>query len=92
MTNYPSDLTDTHGVARRWQLIEKMFDAQERSRKRKHSLRTVLNAIWYVVKGGVQWRMLPRHGDLRTFPSGRRSTGIIRSGKSPVFGPFCMIR
>ena len=60
MKNYPSDLTDTHGVARRWQLIEKMFDTQERSRKRKHSLRAVLNAIWYVVKGGIQWRMLPK--------------------------------
>ena len=55
MKNYPSDLTDTH-----WQLIEKMFDAQERRRKRKHSLRAVLDAIWYVVKGGIQWRMLPK--------------------------------
>jgi putative transposase len=55
MKNYPSDLTDTQ-----WQLIEKMFDTQERSRKRKHSLRTVINAIWYVVKGGIQWRMLPK--------------------------------
>lgn len=55
MKNYPSDLTDTH-----WQLIEKMFDAQERRRKRRHSLRELLNAIWYVVKGGIQWRMLPK--------------------------------
>ena len=55
MKNYPSDLTDTQ-----WQIIEKMFDAQERNRKRKHSLRAVLNAVWYVVKGGIQWRMLPK--------------------------------
>ncbi|MFA5555513.1 MAG: transposase [Flavobacteriaceae bacterium] len=29
------------------------------NRKRKYSLRTIWNAIMYLVKTGCQWRMLP---------------------------------
>jgi transposase len=28
-------------------------------RKRKYDLRQVLNAIFYVVKGGIPWRLMP---------------------------------
>ncbi|MBK7885651.1 MAG: transposase [Chitinophagaceae bacterium] len=35
---------------------EKLF---EYKRKRKHDLRQILNAIFYLVKTGCQWRMLP---------------------------------
>ncbi|MDR2407844.1 MAG: IS5 family transposase, partial [Bacteroidales bacterium] len=49
---YPTDLTD-----QQWQVIEKIVDGQ--ARKRKHSLRSILDAIFYVVKTGCQWRMLP---------------------------------
>ncbi len=30
------------------------------ARKRKHNLREIWNAIFYVVKTGCQWRMLPK--------------------------------
>ncbi|WP_374755924.1 transposase [Larkinella punicea] len=33
-------------------------------RKRKYELRNVLNAIFYVVKGGIPWRLMPN--DLTT--------------------------
>jgi putative transposase len=49
--HYPTDLTDTQ-----WQFIEKIVND---SRKRHHNLRTVWNAILYLVKTGCQWRMLP---------------------------------
>lgn len=49
---YPTDLTD-----KQWQFIEKMLD--DKDRKRKHSLRSILNGIFYLVKTGCQWRMLP---------------------------------
>lgn len=52
MSSYPTDLTDNQ-----WQSIEKFFDYK---RKRKHSLRKILDAILYVVKTGCQWRMLPK--------------------------------
>jgi putative transposase len=51
MQTYPTDLTDNQ-----WSKIEKIFD----NRKRKHSLREVVNALFYITKSGIQWRMLPK--------------------------------
>ena len=48
---YPTDLTD-----RQWQIIEGLLADQ---RKRKHNLRDVFNALFYVVKGGIPWRQMP---------------------------------
>lgn len=44
---YSTDLTD-----KQWQVIEKFLDDKER--KRKHSLRSIFNAIFYLVKIGCQ--------------------------------------
>ena len=53
---YPSDLT-----AAQWALIEPLLPAAKpRGRKRKVDLRSITNAIFYVLKGGISWRMLPR--------------------------------
>ena len=52
MTHYPTDLTE-----KQWQVIKKIINPQER--RRKHSLREIMNAILYVNKTGCQWRMLP---------------------------------
>jgi putative transposase len=49
---YPTDLTETQ-----WQFIKK--ELQLNARKRKHSLRSIWNAINYLIKTGCQWRMLP---------------------------------
>ena len=51
---YRTDLTET-----RWQYIKKVLHIQ--IRKRKHDLREIWNALFYVVKTGCQWRMLPSH-------------------------------
>ena len=51
MQVYPTDLTDNQ-----WSNIEKLFD----TRKRKHSLRVIMNALLYITKSGIQWRMLPK--------------------------------
>ena len=52
MKTYPSDLTDCQ-----WQCIEKIINDK---RVRKKALRSVWNAILYIVVGGCQWRMLPK--------------------------------
>ncbi|MDR2119711.1 MAG: transposase [Tannerella sp.] len=49
---YPTDLTETQ-----WQYIKKVLHIQ--MRKRKHDLREIWNALFYIVKTGCQWRMLP---------------------------------
>jgi len=54
--NYPSDLTDQE-----WEMIENFFVRSDpRGAKPKHDTRLIINAILYLVKGGVQWRMLPK--------------------------------
>ena len=46
------ELTDSQ-----WQIVEKILDDQ---RKRWHSLRTIVNAILWLNRTGVQWRELNR--------------------------------
>lgn len=53
---YPTDMTD-----RRWEIIKNLIPPPAlRGRKRELDMRWVLNAILYVVVGGIPWRMLPR--------------------------------
>lgn len=52
MKNYPTNISDNQ-----WQFIKKTLNFNDR--KRKHNLRTIWNAIMYLVKTGCQWRFLP---------------------------------
>jgi len=53
---YTSDLTD-----REWQLIDYCFPKPcKRGRRRKHPFRELLNAMFYLLKTGAQWRNLPK--------------------------------
>lgn len=56
MKIYPSSLTDSQ-----WNAILVIL---EDKRKRKYSLREIFDALFYLLKSGCQWRMLPLH-----FPS-----------------------
>lgn len=53
MSSYPTNLTD-----KQWQVIKNTVETRER--KRKHSLREMINAMMYITKTGCQWRMLPK--------------------------------
>ena len=54
--NYPSDLTDSQ-----WEHIKELLPKAKRQRRpRELDMRQVVNAILYVVVGGIQWRMLPK--------------------------------
>src|SRR5262245_3360047 len=53
---YPTDLTDEQ-----WELVRRLLpEARPGGRPRSVDLREVLNGIFYVVRGGVSWRMLPK--------------------------------
>lgn len=52
--NYSSDLSD-----KQWSIIEPLVTYQGYCRPRKHSMRSILNAIFYLERTGCQWRMLP---------------------------------
>ena len=51
MKNYPTNLTDIQ-----YKVTEKIVND---NRKRKHSLRCIVDALLYITKTGVQWRLLP---------------------------------
>ena len=52
---YPSDLSDAE-----WELMAPYIpDADPGGRPRAADMREVLNAIFYVLKSGIQWDMLP---------------------------------
>jgi putative transposase len=54
---YPSDLTDLQ-----WTNIAHLFEAPARGpggRPRTYERREVVNAMFYLAKGGCSWRMLP---------------------------------
>lgn len=53
--SYPTDLTD-----KEWELLQPLLPADKpRGRKRTVDLREILNAIYYILRTGCQWRMLP---------------------------------
>jgi putative transposase len=52
---YPSDLTDAE-----WEIMEPLIPAGKwGGREREVDMREVLNAVYYVLKTGCQWGMLP---------------------------------
>jgi len=52
---YPSDLT-----SKEWKRVRHFFVRSDpRGSKGVHKKRAIVNAILYVVKGGISWRMLP---------------------------------
>lgn len=53
---YPTDTTDQE-----WEIISPLVPAAKKGgRKRSVNIRRVLDAIFYVTKGGIQWEMLPK--------------------------------
>lgn len=53
---YPSDISEQD-----WEAIKHYFEAKDRRGNRHiHEKRTIVNAIRYVLEGGIKWRMLPK--------------------------------
>lgn len=52
---YPSDIKDSE-----WEFLKPYFEPKKTGRPRKHDIRTIINAIRYVMRTGCQWRQLPK--------------------------------
>src|SRR5271157_106797 len=53
--SYPSDITD-----RQWAMIEPKLPVYPGGRPRKTDLRAVVDAVFYILRTGCQWRYLPK--------------------------------
>lgn len=53
-TKYPTDMNDNG-----WKEIKGLLPKKAKKGKRKYELREIVNAIFYIVKTGCQWRQLP---------------------------------
>jgi putative transposase len=52
---YPTDLSDDE-----WEILEPLIpETRPGGRPRAHRPRELLNAIFYVLRGGCAWRLLP---------------------------------
>jgi transposase len=53
--SYSTDLSDEE-----WEILQPLVpDAKPGGRPRAHETRELLNAIFYVLRGGCAWRLLP---------------------------------
>ena len=68
---YGSSLTDAQ-----WEYLEPMLPKPAKRGRPRTDLRQVLDAIFYVVKGAIQWRYLPAD-----FPPWQTVYGIFRRWK-----------
>ena len=53
--SYPTDLTDAQ-----WEILEPLIPpAKPGGRRRSVNMREILNAIFYLLRSGCQWRLIP---------------------------------
>jgi len=70
---YPTDLSDEQ-----WQILRRLLPRpSRRGRRRRVCRRAVINAIFYVLRSGCAWRLLPRE-----FPNCKTVYGIFRSWRN----------
>jgi len=73
-TRYQTDLTDVE-----WRLIQSHLPAACRTgRPRAWPMREIINAIFYVLRGGITWRLLP--SDFPPWPTVYRWFAALRDG------------
>jgi len=76
--SYPSDLTDKEG-----QRIAPLLPRPTKSgRPRKYSLREILNAVFYVIRTGCQWRGMPH--DLPNWKTAHHYLWVLRCKVHPA--------
>ena len=53
---YPSNTTN-----KEWEIIEPFVKQGKMGRPRDLDIRDVVDAVFYIIRGGCQWRMLPKN-------------------------------
>ena len=82
MHNYPSDIS-----RKEFEIIrEELEGAKKKTKPRQIDLYDVFCAVLYVVKGGIQWRMLP--SDFPKWQDKRMKDNLTLKGLSVNFFTF----
>ncbi len=66
--DYVTDLTD-----RQWEIVRPLLPPLKRRGRKPTDRRRILNALFYVVRSGCQWRLLPKE-----FPPWSTVYGVFR--------------
>jgi transposase len=75
---YQTDLSDEE-----WEILEPHLPVPRApGRPRLHPLREILDAVFYVVRGGCAWRLLPH--DFQTTPKPPKSTALPSPGATTM--------
>lgn len=69
---YPSDMSDAE-----WSVLSQYFKQRGPGRPREHDIRSIINAIRYLLRSGCQWRMLPQK-----YPPWESVYGYVRRWRS----------
>ena len=76
---YDSDLSNEE-----WLIIQHHFNQKDpRGNAHQHSKKSIVDAILYVVKGGITWRLLPHD-----FPPWKTVYDHFRRWNKKAFGPM----
>ena len=82
---YQSDLSDEE-----WSFLEPLVPSPTATgRPKMHSAREILNAVFYIVRGGCAWRLLPGDCCRMTSHHGRPSTITSAPGAWTEHGRGC---
>jgi transposase len=90
---YPSDTTDAQWAVLEPRAKEVMAGlVKAKGRPMDHDLRAVVDAVFYVVKNGVQWRALPVDFPLIGRRCGSSSTGEMPGACPRRWSAGCVVR
>jgi putative transposase len=77
---YDTDLTDAA-----WAVVAPLLPAaRPGGRPRSTNIRAVVNAVFYLLRTGCQWRLLPRE-----FPAWGTVYYYFRTWENQAYGPIC---
>jgi putative transposase len=83
---YQSDLSDAE-----WNCLEPYLPAPKATgRPKMHATREILNAIFYIVRGGCAWRLLPNDFPTAGRPSTTTSAPGAWTGRGKGCTPPCV--
>jgi putative transposase len=79
---YETELTDAQ-----WEFLQPMLPEARKRGRPPTDRRSVINAILYILKGGIPWRLLPtQYPPWKTIYSKRHAKRLLKIDRRSAFG------